>query len=60
MRTLNEENIWIYHCDSCRFTFAAKKEANQCPDCGKYAVRLATAQEKEEYFRYRREFATEQ
>ena len=57
MRTLNEQNTGIFHCDACRVTFMAEKEPEQCPDCGKYSVRPATGQEKEEYFQYKKEFA---
>ena len=40
----------IQTCDSCRYTFKAAV-TDQCPDCGKYSVRPATAAEQEEYWK---------
>lgn len=37
-----------FTCDNCRFIFQDEREPEQCPDCGKRAVRPATAQETEE------------
>jgi len=39
----------IYACDNCRFLFSRAAEPEQCPDCGKYAVRPATREERLEY-----------
>lgn len=39
----------IYTCNACRFTFEWDGEIDQCPDCGKFKIREATEQEKEEY-----------
>ena len=39
----------IFTCDACRYTFAANKNTEQCPDCGKFAVRGASAEEIEDY-----------
>ena len=36
----------IYACDNCHFLFSRTKQPEQCPDCGKYAVREATEAEK--------------
>ena len=41
------ENIFTW--DACRYTFAANKNTEQCPDCGKFAVRGASAEEIENY-----------
>lgn len=56
---LNQNDNGIYHCEACQYTFPAEEEVTQCPDCGKFTVRLATKQEQDEYFQYRQEFATE-
>lgn len=45
----------IYTCESCHFTFSRVGECEQCPDCGKKAVREATEEEKDEFYRYREE-----
>ena len=39
----------LYACDSCRYLFESEKEIEQCPDCGKFAVRPAVQTEIEEY-----------
>lgn len=39
----------LYACDSCRYLFESEKEIEQCPDCGKFSVRLAERREIEEY-----------
>ncbi len=39
----------IYVCDQCHFIFSSDIEPEQCPDCGKYAVRPADETEQEEY-----------
>lgn len=39
----------LYACDNCFYLFEADREPEQCPDCGKFAVRIATQAEKEEY-----------
>mgnify|MGYP001107631464 CR=1 FL=1 len=39
----------IFACDKCRFIFSRAVEPEQCPDCGKYAVRPANESEKQEY-----------
>ena len=39
----------IYACDNCHFLFSRTGETEQCPDCGKYAVREATDEEKLEF-----------
>lgn len=39
----------IFVCDKCHFIFSRTQEPEQCPDCGKYAVRRATEAEKREY-----------
>ena len=41
----------LYACEECRYLFEADREPEQCPDCGKYAVREATRSEREEYDR---------
>jgi len=45
----------IYRCDSCRFTFERMGAVDDCPDCGKAAVREATKDEKDEYQKNRAE-----
>ncbi len=39
----------IYVCEHCHFLFSRVAEPEQCPDCGKYAVRPAAEEEQEEY-----------
>lgn len=39
----------IYVCDNCHFIFSRTAEPEQCPDCGKYTVRLADEAERQEY-----------
>ena len=46
----------IFVCDKCRFIFSRTVEPEQCPDCGKYAVREANETEQKEYAEYRQEF----
>ena len=46
----------IFTCDNCGFIFSRSEETEQCPDCGKYAVRKANEAEKLEYAKNLREF----
>jgi len=39
----------VFTCDNCGFIFSRSDEAEQCPDCGKFAVRPATEDEQEEF-----------
>lgn len=39
----------IYVCDNCHFLFSYTVEPEQCPDCGKYAIRPADEAERQEY-----------
>ena len=39
----------IFVCDKCHFLFSRTKEPEQCPDCGKYAIRPADEAEQNEY-----------
>ena len=41
----------ICTCENCRFTFRYPLLPLACPDCGKYAVRLATEKEVADYWR---------
>ena len=43
----------IYSCKNCGFIFMRVGECDQCPDCGKYSVRLANEKEIKE-FEYRK------
>ena len=49
----------IYTCEKCLYTFSEKEGCNQCPDCGKMSIRVATEKEELEYYRNRKEFTTE-
>ena len=40
----------------CHFLFNRAVEPEQCPDCGKYAVRPANAAERQEYEEHLKEF----
>ena len=46
----------IYACDNCHFLFSRTTELEQCPDCGKYAVREANEAERLEYEEHLKEF----
>lgn len=39
----------LYTCDACRYLFMAATKPDQCPDCGKFKVRIATENEIKEY-----------
>lgn len=39
----------ILTCDNCGFIFSRSEETEQCPDCGKYEVRPANEEEREEF-----------
>jgi len=41
----------IYTCNVCFFTFKRVGQTENCPDCGKPAVRAATTEEKEEFLK---------
>ena len=45
----------IYACDACHFLFKRVGEPEQCPDCGKYSIRPANEQEKQEFLNRRPE-----
>ena len=45
----------IYACDACHFLFKRVGEPEQCPDCGKYSIRLANEEEKIEFINRRSE-----
>lgn len=38
----------VFTCNNCHFIFNSKQQPEQCPDCGKYTVRLATEEEEKE------------
>ena len=46
----------IFVCDKCHFIFNRTAELEQCPDCGKYAVRPANEAERQEYEEHLKEF----
>lgn len=48
----------ICTCTHCGYTFENAEIPEQCPDCGKYAVRRATEQEEREYYRIQIELAS--
>lgn len=39
----------IFTCENCKYIFESEENVNQCPDCGKLAVRPATQTEVDEY-----------
>lgn len=39
----------IYICENCHFEFERMSEVEQCPDCGKMAIRPAVPQEAEAF-----------
>ena len=46
----------IFVCDKCHFIFSRTTEPEQCPDCGKYAVREASEAEQQEFEEHLKEF----
>ncbi len=46
----------IFVCDKCHFLFSRAVRPEQCPDCGKYAVREASEAEQQEYEEHLKEF----
>ena len=48
-----------YICESCRFQFVRHGDVEQCPDCGKEAVREASQQEADEFIRIQEELKRE-
>ena len=46
----------IFACDKCHFLFSRTRQPEQCPDCGKFAVREATEAERQEYEEHLKEF----
>ena len=49
----------VYTCEKCLYTFLEDEGCTQCPDCEKKTIRIATEKEELEYYRNRKEFATE-
>ena len=39
----------LYACDNCSYLFESNEELEQCPNCGKFAIRVANDQEIEEF-----------
>ena len=39
----------LYACDACRYLFIAETKPVQCPDCGKFKVRIDTEDEIKEF-----------
>lgn len=39
----------VYVCERCHFEFERMSEVEQCPDCGKMAIRKATPWETEAF-----------
>ena len=48
--------LMIYFCDYCCFTFQRAGQIDDCPNCGKPAVREATEEEQGEYHKTRSEW----
>ena len=46
----------IFTCGKFLFTLSRVNQPEQCPDCGKYAVREATEAEKLDYAKNLKEF----
>lgn len=44
----------IFTCDTCHYTFAGQSDCDQCPDCGKKQIRIATEQEQQEYLEHQK------
>lgn len=39
----------VYVCEHCHFEFERMSEMEQCPDCGKMAIRVATEEEMQAF-----------
>lgn len=39
----------VFACEHCHYLFSRVQQPEQCPDCGKYAVRPATSEEQKEF-----------
>ena len=50
----------VYTFNRCRFTFRRTGKVEDCPDCGKAAVREATEKEKAEYLKNQAEYDKEE
>lgn len=60
---------YIYHCDSCHYSFEGSVLPDRCPDCGKTivqtanrtqpAVRRATSDEINEFYQFQEEIRNE-
>ena len=52
---MKRDNDMIYKCGKCHYLFSSeeltdkKDSCYRCPDCGKFAVRIATEAERKEY-----------
>ncbi|WP_409967719.1 hypothetical protein RFF05_14280 [Bengtsoniella intestinalis] len=49
----------VFACDHCKFLFSRTTEPEQCPDCGKFAVRAANQEEVADYQAIVEEFKRE-
>jgi len=49
----------LYHCEHCNYDFKSDQPTEQCPDCGKIAVRKATEEEKAAYIALQKELDSE-
>jgi len=41
--------MFFYTCDNCHLTFSRSAQQEQCPDCGKYRLRMATESEEKAF-----------
>lgn len=41
--------MFVYTCENCHFTFLRSAQQEQCPDCGKFRLRIATEDEKKAF-----------
>ena len=48
-----------YICDACKFQFVRHGETENCPDCGKEAIRYATGEEIADFKRIQNELKHE-
>lgn len=39
----------LYICTACKYMFKKQRDTDRCPDCGRFAVREANAEETAEY-----------
>ena len=53
-------SMQYYTCEACKFQFVRYGEVENCPDCGKAAIRFSTEAEIEQFKKLQEELKQEQ